>query len=46
MQAYIIVIKFIEYMTFLKQNLNTDFFLNYILNTLLFHPIEVYQILT
>ena len=39
MQVYIIVIKFIEYMMFLKQKLNTNFF-NYLSNTSHFHLIK------
>ena len=40
MQVYIIMIKFIEYTTFLKQKINTAFYKNYLLKTSIFHSIN------
>ena len=40
MQVYIIVIKFIKDMTFLKKKLSSDFFKNNLPNTSLFHSIK------
>ena len=37
MQVFIIVVKFIEYMTFSNQKLNIDFSKNYLSNKLTFH---------
>ena len=41
MHVYIIVIKFIEYINFVKQKLNNNLIKNYLLNTSLFIQLNI-----